>query len=170
MQFSVSLVEILNPADSSDLAGEEQREKRVFHQRTQKIMEFKAYGVDDAPTLALNKDLDLLNVFNKLNMPSKIVLPAAKGRSGETHFLQANAEVEYFGKEFLARWVDVPVSVIQGLQDEREGEEGSSSAPPNFGGYAALRLPKGETSMGGDGLPAYDDEVLSLDDGPGKAF
>lgn len=147
MKFSINLVEIRNRS-SQGLIG--------FHKSTQKIMNVSAYGVDDAPTLALDKQLDLSTVFkNEMKMPEKITVPFPKTKKGVTHYLQVHATVEYFGKMFSAEWVDIPISVVPVTKDV-------PLFVPEEERYAALRT---AMDMGGMLSPEEffeDEEIVAL--------
>lgn len=127
-----------------------------FHKSTQKIMNVSAYGVDDAPTLALDKQLDLSTVFkNEMKMPEKITVPFPKTKKGVTHYLQVHATVEYFGKMFSAEWVDIPISVVPVTKDV-------PLFVPEEERYAALRT---AMDMGGMLSPEEffeDEEIVAL--------
>lgn len=119
-------------------------------------MTVSAYGADDAPTLALDKQLDLATVFKKdMKMPDKITVPFPKTKKGVTHYLQVQATVEYFGKMFSAEWVDIPISVVPVTKD-------IPLFVPEEERYAALRS---AMDIGGMLSPEEffeDEEVLAL--------
>jgi len=128
-----------------------------------KIMDFKADGVDDAPTLGLDMELDLSSLFMNLRM-LKMRVPFSIIGEKVKWFLQVHAMVEYFGRTFTVEWVDVPISVLEKCGEE-EDNDGDDGAPPHWGGYAALKLPQGRDET----LPFYDDESVHLEDEIGKA-
>jgi hypothetical protein len=132
----------------------------------ERIMDFKADGFDDAPTLGLDMEVDLSSLFTNLRMlrMPKMSVPFSIIGKEVKYFLQVRAMVEYFGRTFKAEWIDVPVSVFEARKEE-EDNDGDDGAPPHWGGYAALKLPQGRDET----LPAYDDESVHLEDKIGKA-
>jgi hypothetical protein len=81
-------------------------EQGNIHRQIQSFASFAASSSSDAPTLSLDRNIDLSSFVEFHAQDLRL--------SDIPQFLHFRAQFEYFDHMFLAKWASIPVSIVQG--------------------------------------------------------